>query len=252
VKLGRFALAICLVATGVLLACTDIPTGDDDLLSFEFAPLPSPSVVVGDTLRDTLGVVGPLRITAFNFAGDTIAGASVRYRPLDARIRVDSVTGIVIGDSASLVSSRILAVLDDIEGFITIPVVLRPDTLVASNDRDTLSYSLTDTTVNVSTAMGVRVLHGPALSDSAVRSYRVTFEVISSANPALSRFIDEAGRTSSADTSDVSGAAGRRVRVDVTKLTAAIDSVVMRASVRYRGQHIRGSPLRLVLELKPR
>jgi hypothetical protein len=54
------------------------------------------------------------------------------------------------------------------------------------------------------------------------------------------------------DTTDASGIAGRRVRISVTKLTAQVDSVIVQASVRHRGQHVRGSPMRLVLKLKPK
>ena len=245
-------LPLCLIAGAVLLACVDIPTGEDDLLSFQFDPLPSPSVVAGDTLRDSSGVAAPLSVTAFNYSGGIVTSPGVRFRALDTRIRVDSLTGVVTGDSASSTSSRILATIDDFTGLISLPVVLRPDTVLGSNARDTLSYSLTDTAANVSNAIGVRVLHGPAAGDSAVRSFRVTFEVLAPSDTALARLVDDAGRRSPADTTDASGIAARRIRLNVTRLTAAVDSVIVRANVRYRGQHVGGSPMRLVLNLKPK
>ena len=55
------------IACGLALACVDIPTAGDELLSFQFDPLPSPSVIVGDTLRDSLGAVKPLSVTGFNY-----------------------------------------------------------------------------------------------------------------------------------------------------------------------------------------
>lgn len=240
-----------MLACAMALACVEIPTGEDDLLSFQFDPLASPSVVVGDSLRDSLGVATPLSITAFSYDGAPVSGVQARFRALDTRVRVDSVTGFVIGDSVGT-TARIVAAVDDVAGLILLPVVLRPDTVVGSNDRDSLSYSLTDTAANVSNAIGVRVLHGPAAADSAVTSFRVTFDILSPADTAAARLVDASGRRSNADTTDASGIAARRVKVDVSRLVAVIDSVIVNASVKYRGAHVRGSPMRLVLKLRPR
>lgn len=240
-----------MLACAMALACVEIPTGEDDLLSFQFDPLASPSVVVGDSLRDSLGVATPLSITAFSYDGTPVSGVQARFRALDTRVRVDSVTGFVIGDSVGT-TARIVAAVADVAGLILLPVVLRPDTVVGSNDRDSLSYSLTDTAANVSNAIGVRVLHGPAAADSAVASFRVTFDILSPADTAAARLVDASGRRSNADTTDASGIAARRVKVDVSRLVAVIDSVIVNASVKYRGAHVRGSPMRLVLKLRPR
>ena len=248
---GARARSVSLVASAVVLSCTDIPTGADDILSFQLNPLPSPSVVVGDTLRDSSGVARPLSVTAFNYDGEAIEDAVARFRALDTRVRVDSVTGFVFGDSAGTTPSRILATLDGFNAFVSIPVVLRPDTVIGANNRDSLGYSLTDTVANVSNAMGVRVLHGRT-TDSAVAFFRVTFDMIAPADTALARLVNDAGARSAADTTDATGLASRRVRIDVTRLTSPVDSVVVLANVRYRGQHVRGSPVRLVLKLKPK
>ena len=245
------AIGVALAAVAIFLACVEIPTGADDLLSFSIDPLASPSVVVGDTLRDSAGTAAPLSVRAFNYSGEEVGNIQARFRGLDARITVDSVAGWVIGDTASATSSRVLATVDGFTGFITIPVVLRPDTILGSNANDTLSYSLTDSTANVSDPMGVRVLHGLTTTDSAVRSYRVTFELEAPQTPDLARLVNDAGRPSSADTTDASGLATRRIRVDVSRLVSLTDSVVVSASVKYRGEHVRGSPLRLVLHLRP-
>jgi hypothetical protein len=249
---GRASLPVTLLAAGLVLACVDIPGGDDELLSFRFDPLPSPSVIVGDSLRDSLGVAKPITVTAFNYSGGLVTNPMVRFRALDSRVRVDSISGFVTGDSVSSNSSRIVADLDGFSGLMTLPVVHRPDTVIGSNARDTLAYSLTDTTANVSDAIGVRVLHGPAAGDTAVRAIRVTFEVLSPADTSFARLVNESFARSFADTTDASGIASRRVRINVARLTAAVDSVVVRANVRSRGQHVKGSPFRLVLILIPR
>ncbi len=240
-----------LVGSAILAACTDLPSGATDLLSFEFRPLPSPSVVVGDTLRDSTGVVTPLKLIAFNYSGDTVAAPDVKFRSLDAGIRVDSITGVVIGDSVRA-GARILASLKGFEGTVTLAVTYRPDTAIAVNGRDSLSYSLTDTTGNVSAAMGLRLIHRLPQSDAAVASYPVSFRIVR-APVGLARLVTDNGATSSsADTTDASGNATRKIRIDQTKLTSLVDSVIVEAVARYRGTSVKGSPVRLVLKLKPK
>src|SRR4029079_17017580 len=59
------AIPLTVIAGAILLAaCTEIPSGANDILSFQFDPLPSPSVVFGDSLRDSLGVVRGITLKA--------------------------------------------------------------------------------------------------------------------------------------------------------------------------------------------
>jgi len=246
------AIPLGFISGAILLAaCVEIPTGADELLSIEVNPLPSPSVVVGDTLRDSTGAVTPVRITAFNFSGEEIETPTARFFAVDRSIRVDSLTGIVRGDSVRT-SARILVSLKGLSATVPIAVTLRPDTVTLSNGRDSLSYSLTDTTTNVSPAIGVKVLHGAAAADSAVALYFVSFRVVSPTTVGLAQLVDDNRRASSADTSDASGIATRRIKLDPTKLVTVTDSVIVEASVKYRGANIKGSPAKLVLKVKPK
>jgi hypothetical protein len=252
VKRSAFALPLTVIAGALFLACVEIPTGAEEVLSFEIDPLPSPSVVAGDSLRDTLGVVTPISVTAFNYQGQVVENVAARFRALDSRVRVDSMTGVVTGDTASATPSRILATFEGFNAFIAVPVTLRPDTIVPANDRDSLGYSLTDTAANVSGALGVKVLHGLTTTDSAVASYRVTFDLVPESDSLLARLINDAGTRSRVDTTDGNGVANRKLKIDVAHLGAAIDSVIVMANVKYKGQHVRGSPMRLVLKLRPK
>jgi hypothetical protein len=251
VSRGASALPLSVIAGALVLACVEIPTGTDDVLSFQVNPLPSPSVVVGDTLRDTAGVAAAVSVTAFNYQGAEVENVPARFRALDGRIRVDSITGIVVGDSVST-PSRLLATFEGFNSFLNIPVVLRPDTVVPANDRDSLAYSLTDTATNVSNALGVKVLHGLTTTDSAVASYRVTFDLVPPTDSLLARLVADNGTRSRVDTTDASGVASRKLKVDVAQIAEAVDSVIVMANVKYKGQHVRGSPMRLVLKLKPK
>lgn len=234
-----------------LAACVDIPTGANDVLSIELNGLPAPSVVVGDTLRDSAGVVSPIRITAFNFSGQVVAAPPVRFSALDRGVRVDSATGIVLGDSVRS-SARIVATLKGLTTTAQLAVTLRPDTVLVSNGRDSLSYSLTDTAANVSPALSIRVLHGRASGDSSVASYFVSFRILNPQTAGLAQLVDDGGRLSTADTTDAGGIASRKVKIDPTRLASLVDSVIVSATVRYRGSNVKGSPVRLVLKVKPK
>lgn len=239
--------------SGVILlaACVEIPTGANDVLSMQLNALPAPSVVVGDTLRDSSGVVSPIGITAYNYSGDSATSPVVRFSVLDRGIRVDSVTGIVIGDSVRS-TARVLARLNGLTATAVLAVTLRPDTVGLSNGRDSLSYSLTDSTANLSPAIGIRVVHGAGASDSVVASYFVSFRIVSPTTTGLAELVADNGRASASDTTDASGIASRRIKLDPTKLTTVIDSVIVQASVKYRGANVKGSPARLVLKVKPK
>lgn len=243
-----WALFTLMTFTAIALACTKIPTADDSVLSFTVNPLPSPSVVVGDTLRDSLGVVRPITVSAFNFQGGSIPSPHVRFSTADRGIHVDSVSGIVTGDSVRT-GARIVVSVGSVQAPVQIGVSLRPDSIAPLNSRDSLLYSLTDTTVNVSNAMGVTVLHGRG-TDSAVVGYSVSFRLISPAGTIAQLVNDNGAAGTTADTTDASGNATRRIKLNVAQLTSASDSVIVFASAAYKGAALRGSPVRLVLRYR--
>ena len=247
------AIPLTVIAGAILLAaCTDIPSGANDILSFQIDPLPSPSVVVGDSLRDTLGVVKGISLTAYNFSGNEISSPPVIFRAVDRGIRVDSLTGIVRGDSVRS-SARIVATVAGLTGNFLVAVTQRPDSVTASNARDSLSYSLVDS-VNISPELTVKVLtFAPAVpTDSTVGQWLVSFKVVSPGDTALARLVNDIGGRSSLDTTNSSGIGGRKIKLDVARLTNLVDSVIVQAFVKYRGVNVRGSPVRLVLKVKPK
>jgi hypothetical protein len=244
----RTGTALVLSAVG---ACTDIPTDADEVLSIELSALPFPSVVVGDTLRDTTGVASPLNPIAYNFQGQPVPAPPFRFRAIDRGVTVDSVRGFVVGDSTRATPARVAATLGNLQAFIRIIVTLRPDTVFASQSRDTLLYSLTDTTKNRSEPLNVSVRHRGAAADSAVNGWLVSFAILTPLDTAFVRLVNDGGISSQIDTTDASGVAGRRIRMDVARIRAVNDSVVVIASVKHRGINVHGSPVRMVLELRP-
>ena len=236
------------------LACGDVSGSSTSVLSIQFDSLAAPSVVVGDTLRDTTGAVIRPTVHAFNFKGDEILNPPVWFQSPDSGVRVDSATGIVVADSLRSTPARIVATVGSIQAIQKVDVTLRPDSLAAVNGVDSLSYSLLDTTLNVSPQLSVKLTHGIAPNDSAVKSYIVSFAIISQSNPQLGQIVNDAAKPAVVDTTDASGIAGRAIRLHPLFLTSAtaVDSIIVNATAKYRGAQVKGSPVRLVLKVKPR
>jgi hypothetical protein len=253
-SVARAALLVVLAITGVApFACTDIISSSASVLSIVFDSLAAPSVVVGDTLRDTTGAVVRPVVHVFNFKGAEITPASVYFLSPDSGVMVDSVTGIVTADSLRSTPARIVATVGTLQAVQSVDVTLRPDLVQAVNALDSLQYSLFDTTVNVSPQLQVKLTHGIAPNDSAVKSWIVSFAIVAQSNPKLGELVNDAGRPSVVATTDASGIAGRKIRMHPVFLssTSQVDSIVVNATAKYRGVQVSGSPVRLVLRLKP-
>ena len=245
--------ALTSLACVLAAACTDIETAPNVAVSLEFEALPYPSVVAGDTLRDVNGLAAPLRAAAFNSDNERIADAPLRYATLESLISVDSVSGIVVAGTAADTTARVIALAGGLQSTpVRLSVVSRPDSVSRFGTIDTLRYSVTDTTRNVSGDLSVRVVHRRATGDIPVRDWIVTFALQTPADTARAHLVGDNGRRSQTDTTSTNGVASRRIRLSPAGLASARDSVVVLATVRHRGVHVRGSPVRLSLPVQPR
>lgn len=251
-KVRRSLVLLSALACIAALACTDLSGSSTGILSIQFDSLAAPSVVLGDTLRDTTGAVVIPAVHAFNFRGEEITSVPVRFQSPDSGVVVDSVTGTVFGDSLRSTAARIVASVGSLQAVQKVDVTLRPDLLVAVNGRDSLSYSLVDSTLNISPKLSVKLTHGVAPNDSAVKSYIVSFAIVSQSDPGLGNLVNDGGRPSFVDTTDATGVAARAIRLHPVFLVSETDSIIVSATARYRGIAVSGSPVRLVLKIKPR
>jgi hypothetical protein len=249
---ARAALLVIIGSAALApFACSDIVTSSASILSIVFDSLAAPSVVVGDTLRDTTGAVVHPVVHVFNFKGEEVAQAPVYFLSPDSGITVDSATGIVSADSLRSTPARIVATIGTLQAVQNVNVTLRPDSLQAVNALDSLLYSPLDTTLNVSPLLQVKLTHGIAPNDSAVTSWIVSFAIVSQSDPRLGELVNGAGVASVVATTDATGIAGTKIRVHPLFLTSNVDSIVVNATAKYRGVQVSGSPVRLVLLLKP-
>ena len=258
--------AICLTAVivlsaGVAAACTDLDTAPDAPFSLEILELPSPSIVVGDTLRDVDGVAAPLTAVVYNLDGEPIPGVPVSFFAVDTtgELRIDPSTGHVTSTGARRGSARIFATVGSLQTPPeTLTIVPPPDSTAPIGVLDTLRYSFADPSRNTSDSIAVRVMWDSA--DAPVARYPVRFRLEDRADTIVARLVDDQGRVSTADRSgavsiDTTGADGvafRRIRLTPgSTLATPVDSVAIIAEVTLRGDPVAGSPRRFVLYLTP-
>jgi hypothetical protein len=266
------ALAACsgLVAPALLATCTQVPTNPSAVFSLAVDSIPSPSVVAGDTLRDTTGVAHPLSGRAYNVQDQVLTGLRVRFISLSpGQLTIDSLNfamGAIRGDSVV----RVVADANGLQSLpFTQPVVLRPDSIMYADTDSitTVSLSLTAPDSNVSLPLDIALRHNPDSlgADSITRSYLVRFQITYPASSSVGTgtvsdttlpafLIDANGNPARTDTTDLNGAGTRGVRFQIAKIIAlpgvvsgTQDSVVIGASVVYRATPIAGSPLRFVV-----
>lgn len=263
----RIALSLGTIAVVTALACVDM-SAPKGAASISPLLLPSPSVVVGDTMRDSNGVVAPLRVTAYDANSAPIEGLATLFFIVDtAKVAHIANSSFLVGDKQGSVR-----VVGQVTGVQTVPVpivvTVAPTTFALAATPplpDTLVVDLkgsTDTTAASTKTQAIAVtLKG--VGDTATVDFIVKYELVSapatksgSATPAVA-ITGDAGKTSLVDTTDANGVASRNVVVKSALLADAAlqsggksDSIVVRVSTFYKGKAVSGSPIRVKLPLK--
>lgn len=265
--MNRFLLLAGIVTAVAAAACADVSTGPDEPAAIELPPFAFPTVVVGDTLRDSLGVVTPIRAIVRNSAGDIIAGArpSYLYRDFDrdSAFTVDSTTGIVVARkkvAEGRMAARVGATLQVLRSLIS---TVRPDTVFPNAAPAALIVSLLPDTgraraeSNTSANFSLQLQNRQQSTPEGVHGWLVRYRLIRPANPtndtsAVAFLVDDVGRASTLDTTTQDGTVGRRVRVRANRFPVpqgnlrVTDTLIVEATASYRGQVVRGAPVRIL------
>jgi hypothetical protein len=247
------------------LGCTDTLSPDEPF-SLEFEELPSPSIVSGDTLRDLEGNAVPLRAIVYNFRGEPLEETDVSFVLIDTTgaITLDPATGHVVATGSRRGTVRVVASAGNLQSApLAFQIVPPPSAVARSGTIDTLRYSFSNPSLNTSVPLEVKVTWDSA--SAGVPAYVVQFRLEETSDTVVARLVDDASRRSPIDPSGASsidttestgtraGIAGRRIRLTPNaSLATPVDSIVVFADVRRHGEHISGSPVRLVLPVKPR
>jgi len=248
----------------VTVACAQVGTDPSVPASIEAAPLAFPSIAIGDSLRDTLGVARPVRALVRNIQGDVIEDAPIRYLYVqagrDTALEVDSITGHVrvLKRPASgpvQIAARFALAL---QVLIPLRMTNEPDTVLRADSTrivgfvpDTGRRGADENSAAVSVRAQYRELTGAAQN---VGDWLVRFVVVRPSNPTndttlAAFFMNDDARPMSLDTTDTQGLASRRLRMRPGILFPAgaptTDTIVVEARIWRRGQPVRGAPLRI-------
>ena len=238
----------------IAIACAEISTDPKLVASIAMSPLPFPSIVANDSMRDSLGIARPIAAGVYNIQGTALQGVGVRFATPDSGVRVDSVRGYVVADTARSKAIRLVASVGSLQAAPdTIYLVPAPDSVTQVNPVDSLLYSLTDTAAALSNPLQLQLLHRTGVATPVpVRSYLVSYAIVYPSDTLLAQLMSRDGaRRSSLDTTASDGTSARRIRVRPLSLRTANDSVVVVATVRYHGVPAAGTPVRFVLRVKP-
>jgi hypothetical protein len=253
------------LAALALVTCTKVPTNPAAVFSLHVDSTPAPSVVAGDTLRDTLGVVRPLTAEAYNIENQVLTNVLVHFVSLSPnQLTINSanfVFGAPTGDSvASIVASA-----DGLQSLpFTLPVVLRPDNIVYadSDSTTTQTLSLTSPDSNISAGLDILLKHipdsvgGDSISRTYIVHYTITYPASAAAGTGtpsdttlFAYLVDANGNPSRTDTTDINGAATRQVFFQIGRVApnGKQDSIVAVATAMYRKTPVGGTPLRFVV-----
>lgn len=231
--------ALLLGATAVALLSCD-SAGPSDLYSISRLMLPSPGVVVGDTIRDSLGNAAILRLNAYARSGDTLSGQQKYFITLDtfAHLIGGQLGSVLIGDR--LGGARVIGGIGNLQTLPeTVKVTLRPDTMVATDSvRHFRIYRLLTDSLSTSTDLATIVQNRTGGTTSPVDAVIVRYTLVRS--PPAKGFqptirIMNGNSPSSVDTT-LNGRAGRSVRLYVNQLIGInLDSAIVDAAASYRG-----------------
>lgn len=260
-RFGAAAGALLMLGATLAVACVDMsaPKGPAYISTLL---LPSPSVVVGDVMRDSNGTPAPLAIVAYNSDNSAITGSVAQFFVVDTLRYAHLTSGNqLFGDKIG--TTRVVGQIGNLQTTaISVPVTYAPDTLKKVTAFDTLNAPLgADSATSLSTlALGVMVR---SALDSAAQGFIVHYVIIhaprtaSSATSPAVYLADDNGKPALADTSDATGLASPRLAVNTYFMADSarfvtgtyVDSVVIDASAKYNGRVIKGSPIRFIVRL---
>ena len=257
----RFALLVVAASVCLGVACIDM-SAPPGAASISVLLLPSPSVVVGDTMRDSLGVAAPLSVAAFDGNNQKLTGIAPLFFISDSSHTAHLKGGnVLVGDKLGTVQ-----LIGQVSGLQTPPVSV---TVTVAPKKFAVALPLPDTVrapfpTDSASSMGSSVLSvtltgGP---DSAAQGFVVKYTMghkpESKPGATAVYLVDpELGHIATTDTTDGSGGASRKLVVNSFLLTdpallagTAVDSAVVVVRTTYKGVAVSGSPVTFVVRIK--
>ena len=249
-----------MLATGGALACTEVTADPTVPFAIELDPPPLPSLVIGDSLRDSLGNVVPLSVRVLNSRNEVIPGAAVTFLAIDTAgvITLDGQTGVIVGRRTG--EAGIVASVDGLQSErVPVRVTHFPDALTRLDvPIDTIEFvfgqeQLLPLRIRLEADTNETLPNDPL---APVSNYLVRFAIVSPAELAVTdtsrlHLVDDSRRPSTADTTNSLGEAGRQLRFPAVITPPIPDSVVVEVSARRPDlSPVPGSPVVYIVKLR--
>lgn len=262
----RIVTPLITIAALTALACVDM-SAPKGAASISQLLLPSPSVVVGDTMRDSTGAVASLRVIAYDANDAPIAGLPTTFFITDtSKLAHIASSNMLVGDKQG--SVHIIGQVSGVQtNPATVPVTVAPTTFALSTtlalpDTFVVPFTGGNDTTSSSTGTQAIAVTLKGVGDTASLMFIVKYQLAyapatkQSSSSAAVFLADDNGKPSLVDTTDVSGASRRVVVKSALLADAAVqggtksDSVVVLVMASYKGKPVNGSPIRVKLPLK--
>ena len=236
----RPVLAALGAAAWWLLSCSDIPAPQGGIAALSPLQFPLPGVVLGDTMRDSLGLVAPLRVIAYGVDGEPLSP-----QPTASFVVIDTgahfAGALLIGDSLGPV--RIVGTVGVLQTRpASVKITLSPDTLVpADSIVHHKTYSIiSGDSVAQSADLAVLVQHLGTPNtgvEAVIVHYTIDQQPQGNGNGPTVVLVS-GNAISTRDTTETSGRAARvaRLRLLAMNATSTSDTVLVSATASYRGQ----------------
>jgi hypothetical protein len=248
-----------IVGAALALACVDMsaPKGPAAISNLR---LPSPSVVVGDVMRDSNGTPAALTITAFDAAGTPTTAQGAQFFITDSTKAAHLAGGTMLtGDKIG--STVLVGQIGNLQtAAVTVQVTYLPSKMLHTGTDSTLTAPLSRDTAIVGIA--TLTLRVSSAQDSASAGIVVRYALtrapaaLDPAHPAV--FIaDNTNRLATADTTTEQGTSTRHLVVISARLSdqalvagTKTDTAIVEARASYKGAPLDGSPVRFVIPIR--
>lgn len=231
------------------VACTEVGTDPNAVVALRFEGSAYPSIVVGDSLRDSLGALQPLVATALNYKNEPVPDVPIEFSSPDTVLRVFD-DGVVFATrrTAGDAPARVFATTGSLQS--------QPDSLFVVHRADSIRAGKDVETVFVGTAGGTSGPDSLAFSifgdtvagqpKATVRSWLVSFrlrhrgQLLAPTDTTFAYTFETGGGSpprriaTFIDTTDTQGRAARRVFVRSLSSTATEDTIYLIATIRKR------------------